>query len=52
MEVSGQFLRLDRFTLRERAPAIYWIGGWMVPRARLDTVVKRKIPSPCRDSNL
>jgi hypothetical protein len=24
----------------------------VVPRAGLDTVVKRKIPIPCRDSNL
>jgi hypothetical protein len=28
-----------------------WIGGGMGPRAGLDTVVKRKIPSPCRDLN-
>jgi hypothetical protein len=26
-------------------------GGWLGPRASLDAVVKRKIPSPCRDSN-
>jgi hypothetical protein len=31
------------FTLRERAPGTYWIGGWMGPTAGLDTaVVKRK----------
>jgi hypothetical protein len=41
------------FTPRERAPGIHWIGGWVGPRASLDTaVVKRRIPSPYRDSNL
>jgi hypothetical protein len=40
-----------RFTPRERAPDTYWIGSWMSPRAGLDAVVKRKIPSPYRDSN-
>jgi hypothetical protein len=35
-----------RFTPRERAPGTQWIGGWVGPRAGLDTVVKRKIPSP------
>jgi hypothetical protein len=39
-----------RFIPRERVPATHWIGGWVDPRAGLDTVVK-KIPSPCRDSN-
>jgi hypothetical protein len=34
------------FTPRERAPSSYWIGGWVSPRAGLDTVLKRKIPSP------
>jgi hypothetical protein len=36
------------FTPRERAPGTHWIGSWMGPRAGLDTVLKRKIPSPCR----
>jgi hypothetical protein len=45
-----------RFTPRllypqERAPGTHWIGGWVGPRAGLDAVVKRKIPSPYRDSN-
>jgi hypothetical protein len=35
-----------RFTLRESAPGTHWIGGWVGPRAVLDAVVKRKIPSP------
>jgi hypothetical protein len=40
-----------RLTPRERAPGTQWIGGWVGPRAVLDTVVKRKIPSPRRESN-
>jgi hypothetical protein len=43
-------LRPGRFTPRERTPDTHWIGGWVGPRAGLDAVVKRKIPSPCRDS--
>jgi hypothetical protein len=44
--------RPGRFTPRERAPGTHWVEGWVGPRAGLDTaVVKRKIPSPCRDSN-
>jgi hypothetical protein len=35
------------FTPRKRAPGTQWIGGWVGPRAGLDTVSKRKIPSPC-----
>jgi len=33
--------RPRRFTPRERLPSTYWIGGWVGPRAGLDTVVKR-----------
>jgi hypothetical protein len=40
-----------RFTPRERAPGTHWIGGWVGPRAVLDTAVKRKIPNPRRESN-
>jgi hypothetical protein len=43
--------RPGRFTPRERAPGTHWIGGWLGPRAGLDTVVNRKIPSPRRESN-
>jgi hypothetical protein len=43
--------RPGRFTPKERAPGIHWIGGWVGPRAVLDTVVKREIPSPRRESN-
>jgi hypothetical protein len=41
----------SRFTPRERAPGTHWIGGWLSPRVVLDAVVKRKIPSPRRESN-
>jgi hypothetical protein len=40
-----------RFTPRERVPGTHWIGGWVGPTAVLDTAVKRKIPSPCREAN-
>jgi hypothetical protein len=45
MEVSGQL------THRERAHGDHWIGGCVGPRAVLDAVVKRKIPSPRQESN-
>jgi hypothetical protein len=38
--------RPGRFTPREGAPDTHWIGGWVGPRAVLDVVMKRKIPSP------
>jgi hypothetical protein len=41
----------DRFTPRERALGTHWIGGWVGPKACLDAVVKRKIPSSRRESN-
>jgi len=25
----------------------HWVGEWMGPRVGMDTLVKRKIPSPC-----
>jgi hypothetical protein len=37
MEVSGQLPRPGRFTPRERVPRTQWRGGWMGPRAVLDT---------------
>jgi hypothetical protein len=41
----------SHFTLRERAPGTHWIGGLVGPRASLDVVMKRKILSPCWESN-
>jgi hypothetical protein len=43
--------RPGRFTPRERVSGTHWIGSWVRPRAVLDAVVKRKIPSPRRESN-
>jgi hypothetical protein len=43
--------RPSRFTPREKAPGTHWIGSWVGPRAVLNTVVKRKISSPRRESN-
>jgi hypothetical protein len=42
--------RPGRFTSKERDPGTHWIGGWVGPRAVLDVVVKRKIPSSRRES--
>jgi hypothetical protein len=36
---------------RERSLCTHWIEVWVGARAGLDTVVKRKIPSPCRKTN-
>jgi hypothetical protein len=43
--------RPGRFNCMGRAPGTHWIGGWVGPRAVLDAVVKRKTPSPSRESN-
>jgi hypothetical protein len=43
--------RPGRFTPGERARGTHCIGGWVGPRACLDTVVKREIRGPCWDSN-
>jgi hypothetical protein len=43
--------RPGRFTPKERAPGTHWIKAWVGPRSVLDTAVKRKIPSPRRESN-
>jgi hypothetical protein len=38
--------RSSRFTSRERAPGTHWLGGWVGPRAGLDTVEKRNSQHP------
>jgi hypothetical protein len=43
--------RPGRFTPRERNPGTHWLRGWVGPSAVLDTVVKKKIPSPRRELN-
>jgi hypothetical protein len=42
---------IDSLIPRERSPCTHWIGSWVGPRAVLDAVVKRKIPSPHQESN-
>jgi hypothetical protein len=49
MEVSSQLHALAALPPGEGAPGIHWIGGWVGPRVILDTVSKRKIPSPCQE---
>jgi hypothetical protein len=50
MEMSVQFYAPAALPT-ERVPGTHWIGGWVDPRAVLDAVVKKKIPSPRRESN-
>jgi hypothetical protein len=55
MEASGQLHAPDALypgkEPREGAPGTHWIGVWVGLRAVLDAMVKRKIPSPRRESN-
>jgi hypothetical protein len=37
--------------LRGNCPGTHWVGWWVGPRVVLGKVVKRKIPSPRRESN-
>jgi hypothetical protein len=39
------------FISRERDSDTHWIGSWVGSRADVGAVVKKKIPSPCRDLN-
>jgi hypothetical protein len=43
--------RPGHITPKERAPGTHWIGGWVGPRAVLDAVAKREIPSHRRQWN-
>jgi hypothetical protein len=56
LDLGTRWRRVVRFTPlplypRGRAPGTHWIGGWVGPRAVLEAVVKRKIPSFRRESN-
>jgi hypothetical protein len=52
MEVGGQLHALAALPPeKEPLPGTHWIGGWVGPRAVLDAVMKRKIPSPRMESN-
>jgi hypothetical protein len=45
MEVSGHLHTLAALPFKERTPGTHWMGDWVEPRACLDGVAKRKIPS-------
>jgi hypothetical protein len=55
LDLGTRWRRVVSFTLRPLYPQVksprYPLGGWVDPRGGLNTVVKRKIPSPRRDSN-
>jgi hypothetical protein len=50
--VSGQRHATAAFCPGERTPGTHCTGGWVGPRAGLDTEVRGKILCPCRGSNL
>jgi hypothetical protein len=51
MAVSGRLHAPAALPPKKRAPGTHWIGSWVVLRAILDAVVKKKIPSPRWKSN-
>jgi hypothetical protein len=52
MEVSGQLHAQAALPpLQGKSAGTHWIVRWVGSRAVLDAVVKRKIPSPRRESN-
>jgi hypothetical protein len=53
MEAKGQLHAQAALLLGRKAPGIYWIGGWMDPRAGQVTLEERKIlPLPGMLSSL
>jgi hypothetical protein len=50
--VSGQRHARPRFTPGERTPGTHCTGGWVGPRAGLDTDATGKLLCPCRGWNL
>jgi hypothetical protein len=48
----GSVTPQPRFPPWERTPGTHWTGGWVGPRAGLDTEVRGKILCLCRGSNL
>jgi len=45
---GGEWLasRSGRFSPEKEPPVHHWLGGWVGPRAGLDSVARRKIPDP------
>jgi hypothetical protein len=52
MRVSGQRHAPAALCPEERIPDTHYTGGWVGPRAGLDTEDRGKILCPCRGSNL
>jgi hypothetical protein len=51
MGVSGQHHAPAALYPGERTPGTHWTGGWVGPKAGLDTEDRGKILRPCRGSN-
>jgi hypothetical protein len=51
MEVSGQVHAMATLSPGNISSGNHWIGGWVGPRTRLETVTKRKTPSTRQESN-
>jgi len=47
MEMSGQPHASATLCLAKESP-VFWIGGWVIPRASVDSLKKRKISCPVR----
>jgi hypothetical protein len=52
MEVSSQLYAPAALPTGKEPLVSHWIGGWVGPRAVMNAVVKRKIPSTRQESNL
>jgi hypothetical protein len=51
MEMSGQLHVPVALPPGEGAHVTHWLRGWVDLRAGVDAEAKRKIRSPCRESN-
>jgi len=51
MEESGNLHAPAALSPKKLTPRAHWTGGWVGPRAGLDTVAKRSITSTSRESN-
>ena len=51
MEVSGQIHVSVALSPEKYLPVVFVQGGWVGPRDIFDSLVKRKICFPCRESN-
>jgi hypothetical protein len=51
MDVSSQLHVPAALPSEKEPPGTNWTGGWVDTRVGVEAVVKRKILSPCQDSN-